>query len=402
MKLQTLFSVPAALLLFVGCSNVEQSQGTYGYDLNFLKENKVDVIELTTEGGKSRILLSPQLQGRVLTSSADGLTGHSFGWINHKHIESGLTSNPQFNPNGGEERLWVGPEGGPNSFFFPAGSKDYADWQVPHFLDIIPYDVTSQDKTQVTVSKTGTLINCKGVSFDITLDRTVSIVERTDISAILGIDVSSDIKLVAYQTHNKITNAGNRAWERESGVPCIWLLGCYNPSVTTTVIIPYEKNAEGRIVNSDYLAPLGPDRLKAEDGVVYFRIDGDYRSKIGLSKERAKDVIGSYDVEAKILTITKFVRPDGDCEYVNEVPGPQEDIFNGDVINSYNDGITETGELMGPFFEIETSSPAAFLEPGESLSHSQFTIHMQGPEAELSAIMKKVFGISADKVASAF
>ena len=43
--------------------------------------------------------------------------------------------------------------------------------------------------------------------------------------------------------------------------------------------------------------------------------------------------------------------------YVNGQWGPQEDPFAGDVINSYNDGPVEDGSIMGPFYEIETSSP---------------------------------------------
>lgn len=35
---------------------------------------------------------------------------------------------------------------------------------------------------------------------------------------------------------------------------------------------------------------------------------------------------------------------------------------------------------LGPFYELETSSPAAALNPGESLRHIQRTIHIKGPE----------------------
>ncbi|MCQ2149831.1 MAG: hypothetical protein MJY45_05740, partial [Bacteroidales bacterium] len=72
------------------------------------------------------------------------------------------------------------------------------------------------------------------------------------------------------------------------------------------------------------------------------------------------------------------------------------------VINSYNDGPTETGVVMGPFYEIETSSPAADLYPGESLTHTQYTIHIEGDESGLAAIADKVFGVSLNKVATAF
>ena len=68
--------------------------------------------------------------------------------------------------------------------------------------------------------------------------------------------------------------------------------------------------------------------------------------------------------------------------------GQQTDPFGGDVVNAYNDGPTETGEVMGPFYEIETSSPAAFLQPGETLCHTQEVFHLQGDEALLEELLR--------------
>lgn len=57
--------------------------------------------------------------------------------------------------------------------------------------------------------------------------------------------------------------------------------------------------------------------------------------------------------------------------------GRQKNPYCGDVINAYNDGPTEDGSMMGPFYEIETSSPGAELAPYESLIHTQKIIHLQ-------------------------
>ena len=72
------------------------------------------------------------------------------------------------------------------------------------------------------------------------------------------------------------------------------------------------------------------------------------------------------------------------------------------MINSYNDGPTETGTVMGPFYEIETSSPAATLKPGQALTHTQYTMHIEGDEAVLAGIVRQVFGVELDKVAQMF
>ncbi len=110
----------------------------YGYNLEFLKKY-VEVIEL--KKGNSALVLVPQWQGRVMTSTSEGASGFSFGWINHELISSGR-SLPHINPFGGEERLWLGPEGGQYSIFFRKGDEFiYENWQTPAFLDTIPFNV---------------------------------------------------------------------------------------------------------------------------------------------------------------------------------------------------------------------------------------------------------------------
>jgi hypothetical protein len=57
---------------------------------------------------------------------------------------------------------------------------------------------------------------------------------------------------------------------------------------------------------------------------------------------------------------------------------------------------------MGPFYELESSSPAANLKPGEKLTHTQRIFHFTGNEAELSKITQKIFGVSLNEVVSKF
>ena len=63
------------------------------------------------------------------------------------------------------------------------------------------------------------------------------------------IELADDMKMVAYKSENKITNTGDNAWTKEGGLVSVWMLGCFNPTPTTTVFIPYKENAEGVIVN---------------------------------------------------------------------------------------------------------------------------------------------------------
>jgi hypothetical protein len=180
------------------------------------------------------------------------------------------------------------------------------------------------------------------------------------------------------------------------------MLSMFNPTESTTVFIPYKQGAEGTIVNDDYFGKVPSGRLIVEDGMIYFRIDGKYRSKIGIPYERATPLCGSYDSDKKVLTLLWCSLPTEPRPYVNSKWGPQDDPYNGDAINSYNDGPVEDGSILGPFYEIETSSPGAQLEPGESLKHTQMIMHFQGEEAALEKIVSSLFDIELGEIAGKF
>ena len=394
-----------AVILLVGstaCNDKTDEMGTYGYDVDFFASSKFQPLELTSADGQARVLVVPALQGRVMTSTAGGRGGVSYGWINYKAVSEGLV-NPQFNPFGGEERFWIGPEGGPFSWYFRKGEEQvYENWKVPSYIDTDPYDILEQTQSKVVLSKDFDAVNASDNCFRIGVLRTVSLVDASELKDLLGVDIPKELKSLAYKTENTLTNKGESAWTKETGMPSVWLLGSFNPTPTTTVFIPCNPDFQGRKINEEYFGKVPSERLVYEDGMFYFKIDGEYRSKIGLPSGSAKDICGSYDSAQGVLNILKYTVPEGDVDYVNGQWGHQDNPFGGDVINSYNDGPTETGFVQGPFYEIETSSPGAALAPGESLTHVQYTIHIQGDPALLSSIVEQVFGVSLDKIASVF
>ena len=378
------------------------STGTYGYDLEFLKTHKIEFIELKDAAAKASLVVIPGLQGRVMTSSANGKEGKSFGWINYKLIESGKVSS-QFNPYGGEERLWLGPEGGPFSVYFSQGAEQvFTNWVVPPVLDTEGYEVMAQDSGSVKFVKNTVLKNAAGSEFKIGIQRTVSLLSQNALSTLLGVTIPSGLDVVAYQSDNAITNTGSEAWTKEKGLLSIWMLCMFNPSPTTTVFVPYKPEAEGVIVNDEYFGKVPADRLMVEKGTVYFKIDGKHRSKIGLPPARAKELCGSFDSEKNILTLLWCTIPSEPKAYVNSKWGKQDDPFKGDVVNSYNDGPVEDGSIMGPFYEIETSSPAAELRPTETLTHTQRVVHIQGDKEKLGMIVKELFGLDLNEIAMKF
>ena len=376
--------------------------GSYGYDLAFLNAHKIEFVELKDNESQAGLIVIPQLQGRVMTSSAKGKEGKSFGWINYKLFDSNEV-NPQFNPYGGEERFWLGPEGGPFSIYFPKGKEQvFENWKVPSVLDTEGYKVESKSGQQVKFTKDAMLVNASGTEFKVRIKRTVSILSKESLKTLFHVDIPSGFNVVAYQSENEITNRGEHAWTEDDGLLSIWMLCMFNPSPTTTVFIPYKTDAEGAIVNDDYFGKVPSDRLIADNGTVYFKIDGKLRSKIGLPPERAKGICGSYDSEQKVLTLLWCSVPSAPKAYVNSKWGVQDNPFKGDMINSYNDGPVEDGSIMGPFYEIETSSPGADLKPGESITHSQQIAHIQGNEAELDKIVQELFHLSLKDISAKF
>jgi len=89
--------------------------------------------------------------------------------------------------------------------------------------------------------------------------------------------------------------------------------------------------------------------------------------------------------------------------YVNSLWKLQDDPYGGDVVNSYNDGPSKPGEKqLGQFFELETSSPALALAPGQSFTHTHTTLHLTGDRKQLDSVAQKVLGVSLDEIEKAF
>src|SRR5687768_6033931 len=118
---------------------------TFGADVAFLRQY-TDVIVLRDAHGTAQVALAPAWQGRVMTSTTAGEAGRSFGWINRELIAS-RTVQPHINVFGGEDRFWLGPEGGQFSIYFAKGAPfEPAHWFVPAAFDTRPFRTVSQAK----------------------------------------------------------------------------------------------------------------------------------------------------------------------------------------------------------------------------------------------------------------
>ena len=249
------------------------------------------------------------------------------------------------------------------------------------------------------------LTNYSGTTFNLRVERTVGIVNRETVELDLGIGLEN-LDMVAFESWNSIMNTGTDAWTPETGLLSIWILGMFTPTPETTVIIPFIEGSEdtlGPVVNADYFGVVPAERLIVGDRAVFFKGDGLYRSKIGLSYARSISILGSYDARNEVLTLVQYTRPEESQPYVNSKWELQEFPYSGDVINSYNDGPPEPGvPPLGPFYELETSSPAVALIPGEWTVHLHRTIHLQGNEQDLDPVARHALGYGIDEIVAVF
>jgi hypothetical protein len=276
----------------------------------------------------------------------------------------------------------------------------FENWYVPKEIDTEPFDLVTSTKDKAHLKKEMHLENYSGNKFDLTVQRTIRLLNKPSIDNALGITVPGDIEVVAFESENSITNMGSNAWDKTYGMLSIWILSMLNASDQTTVVVPYKQGDSsqlGKIVTDDYFGKVPVDRLKVDRGLILFKADANHRSKIGIAPKRALPFVASFDAINNVLTIAQFTLPAGATDYVNSLWKMQADPFAGDAVNSYNDGPVDIKQ-MGKFYEIESSSPAAALAPGETIQHIHRTIHLKASKERLNIISQKILGVNVDSI----
>lgn len=365
-------------------------------DLRLLRE-RTEVVVLQGPAGE-RVAVTPLWQGKTMTSTVG--EGAGYGWINEAFIRSGRVD-PQANLQGGEDRMWIGPEGGQFAFYFEPGSAfEFPAWRCPELIDRQPFHVLELSERSIRMASQGVVRNYSGTEFDLRLEREVRLLGKIEIEQALGLELPEEVSAVGHASRNQLWNVGTRDWMRAGGLPCIWNLGMFRPTPRTMMVLPFRPgfDPQGRAaVTSDYFGSVDQTRLRTDEvrGLALFRGDGKYRSKLGVGIKRACPRLGSWTPEEGRLTIVEFNLPvEVEYGYCNNLWQVQQEPFAGDVVNVYNDGPNETGGCLGPFYELETLSPALGLRAGEHYEHRHSTLHLLGTRSSLDSVSEKVWGIS--------
>ena len=379
-------------------------KGTFGYDLRYLLQKDDNLVVLSGLDRGSQLLVSAKYQAKVFTSAVDGLDGISTGFVNYKFLDAGMVDE-HMNGFGGENRFWLGPEGGRYSIYFKKEAKQVFDnWHTPKPIDIETWDITAVTEGTVTFKKEMEVTNYLGNQLKLSAGRKVVLMDKSAIASSLQIVLDPKIRGIGYATDNSITNLNDFEWNETTGTICIWILDMFNPATEAVTVIPFNAGDEtelGAIVTSDYFGEIPAGRLKIQENTIFLKTDGKYRSKLGLNAKRTKAIAGNYDPASKRLTVTTF-DVDRDAVYLSQEWNPAKDPLLGDALNAYNDGPLDDGSIMGPFLELESVSPAAFLKPGQSLLHRHTVYHFVGEESDLNPIAEKLLGVSIQTIKNVF
>ena len=376
-------------LLIITAPVVAQTKKHFNFeqDLHFIRQYEKPIV-LSSHDGLSQLVISTKHQGRVLTSTATGASGYSYGWLNYEALSNNKSGV------GGEDRFWLAPIGSQYSIYYPK-SKPLVEssWRVPKHLNTGAAILVKQTRSLVSYQKSIQVENYLGTRFSTELTREIKLLNRKEIMQKLGVEFTKAIRSVGFESRNKLTNKGDD-WQLDTGMVTPWLLGMFKGNDTTVAIFPLKAKHGETPAISTYLYPLNKQRLIVAPEQMFFRVDGKYRSKIGIKSANTLPIMGYYDASNSALTIVTFSFEDA-ARYPDAEEGILKTPYQGDVINSYNHGAMD-GSLLthSSFFELESSAKLVPLKTGESISHSQQTYHFSGAKGELDIISSALLGIS--------
>ncbi|MBL8693056.1 MAG: hypothetical protein JNJ88_03075 [Planctomycetes bacterium] len=338
--------------------------------------------ELRHEESSARTFVAPELEGRVMTTAIGSIA--SAAWMDPRAFAL-RGSASRFHNYGGQDRLWIGPEGGDFGWFFDPGAPcEGSHWRVPSELNVGPMEVVDASHWDVHMQRSLTLTNRRGDRFSGRLERSVRVLSRNFAHRLLKAPIPDEVTMAAAVTTNRLL------CESRSGAPLVhlWSLSQLPASPRAVVMAPLGPGdpAAGRPeVEDRYFGKIPEERLWREGSVLCMRADGRRTSKFGIGAHASTGFAGSFSPEQELLTIAAFpvqrTEPYANNLWTATAAAP----FGGDVFQSYNSD-------DGRFFELESVSPARFLEPAQELSHWHATLFAVGPRRKLSDLARSVLG----------
>ena len=327
---------------------------SYHDALNYLAQ-KTSVIELYDQWG-GRVAICPEWNGRILTSTCDGLDGESFGCVNVQAIDDECAEDY-----GGEDHWTLSP--------------------IVH-----PFTVDTIKEHKAVLQRTLQTNDANGVPVEFHLSRTISLLHKQKIEALFG-DIVADaltqenVSAVGFHTENTVKTP-------EKACVASRLRGMFNPSPNTVIILstPSEDFAtESSPIDIDYQGGSPHGRIRHLPQNLLVHADGRGQCQITMPFPDAPPILGAIELRFGTLTLWTFDVPNGS---------------EANAIRLYNSGRSHAEELdRMAYYETNCFSAAQELLPEDSLTYCQTTLHLNAGNDVLDNLVRQVFDVSLEAIA---
>ncbi|MFC1557769.1 DUF6786 family protein [candidate division KSB1 bacterium] len=363
------------IFLFLLCQQAPATGNTDAKSISSL----ISVIEGTysyniLEHGNNVLVVSPEIGGRIMGVSIDGLAGKNLLWADKSLYKKDM----ELNASGGH-RSWIAPEDG----FFYRGN---GEWFVQKSMDPGMYNIIKAEENYISLSNKFVIREGKGNLYDLELKKDISVIDNVPLQ---NSDLPPDIKFLGYNYKHSLVNLSKKTVGKDVPFVGLWSLIQVNPP--GTMIIPVRKSHENEKPYNVFIEEtFTPERMALNDNVLSFKIDGKKREKYGITSEFAGNYIAYLSPSQELLIIKKFdVDPKG--HYVDGLwHKPRE---KGDVIQMYNSESPIDG-----FAEMECHGPVKTLKTEEEETHSIDVYIFCGNVEKLKIIGSEIMGIDLNNV----
>ena len=344
--------------------------------LDALKDHTSAIVLGSSAG--PQVVLAPDFSARVLGASIKGASDENLMWVNPSILDGTLWKTKPYSWNAGGLRTWLAPE----DLFFVDEKKNPESWFVPPQLDPVTYSQLDRTELKATFEADIDLPSNIGKIYNVTLRRTITLLKDPpeEIGAL-----QPGVEYMGIEKTHSVTNRSEEVIGKDLPAICLWSLLQVNPA--GTMLIPLRENAKPETAYREYFNPLG-DRLVVQGNIISVKIDGKYRSKIGVRPEAAGRGIAflrdNGDGTGILFAKLFYIDPNG--TYVDK-PWGKESPY-GDAIEMYND----SGDAGG-FCELEAHGPAQILRNGDTQTHTVRLHIFRGKIADLKDIGSKLYGV---------
>lgn len=321
------------------------------------------------------LVITPELGARVLGASLNGAMDENLMWVTESIMDGSYWESRPLDWNSGGLRTWLSPE----DLFFLDADYDASKWFVPGEMDPIACTVTRKGANEASFFVEADIPANIGKSYRVDISGNIRLITEPvrDVAPL-----PDGVEFMGIEKTHTVTNRGELIIGDDLPYVTLWSLFQVNPS--GTMLIPIKPGYEAEKAWRAYFNPLG-DRLTIQNDIISVKIDGKYRSKVGVRPEAARNGIAFMRDNGDgtgILFAKRFeVHPDG--IYTDKPWGA--DTY-GDAIEMYNDDGNGGG-----FAEIEAHSWAEKMEQGGTQSHTFELLIFRGALSDLKNIASKLY-----------